>query len=294
MRILLMGKDGQVGAEFARLRLPGAQLIAAGRKECDLRQEPSIRALVRNIGPDAIVNAAAYTAVDLAEREPELCFSVNAEAPRVLAEEAAALGAALIHYSTDYVFNGEKREPYVESDPTAPLSVYGASKAAGERAIAATGAAALILRTSWVYGARGKNFLLTMLRLAREREELRVVDDQVGAPTSAAAIAQATARLLAGIGAGSIRTGETAGVYHMTAAGATSWCGFARAILEKRGGEKSGGAPATRITPISTAEYPAPARRPANSRLCNDKFERAFGFRLAPWPQQLEEVLETV
>lgn len=289
MRILLMGKDGQVGGEFARLRQPGAQLIAVGRAECDLREERSIRGLVRKIGPDAIVNAAAYTAVDLAEKEPELCFAVNAEAPRVLAEEAAALGAALIHYSTDYVFNGEKREPYEEGDETAPLSVYGASKAAGERAIAGTGATAFILRTSWVYGGRGKNFLSTMLRLAREREELRVVDDQVGAPTSAAAIAEATARLLAGILGGSIRAREAAGVYHMTAAGATSWCGFARAIFEK-----SGGAQRPRITPISTAEYPTPARRPANSRLCNDKFERAFGFRLAPWTEQLEEAMEKI
>ena len=214
-----------------------------------------------------------------AEEEPELCFAINAAAPRVLAEEAARLDALLIHYSTDYVFNGEKPEPYLESDPISPVSVYGASKAAGEAAIAETASRYLVLRTSWVYGAQGKNFLRTMLRLGAERSELRVVDDQVGAPTSASAIAEATARLVDS-------APDASGIYHMTAAGSTSWYGFACAILSAAMGPT-----APRMQPIPGSEYPTPARRPANSVLANDKFARIFGFRLPSWQQQLDEVL---
>src|SRR3984885_11930324 len=196
MRILITGKNGQVGGGSSRLYHPPGDVVAAGRTECDLSSEQSIRDLVRRVEPAVIVNAGAYTAVDQAEIERDLCYAVNAVAPRVLAEEAARLGALLIHYSTDYVFNGEKAQPYLESDPIHPLNVYGESKAAGEAAIAEATTRYLVLRTSWVYGAHGKNFLRTMLRLGAERPELRVVDDQLGAPTSAAAIADATARLV--------------------------------------------------------------------------------------------------
>ena len=257
-----------------------ADVVLAGRDECDLASEQSIRDLVRRVNPDVIINPAAYTAVDLAEREPELCFAINAAAPRVLAEEAARLGALLVHYSTDYVFDGEKPEPYLETDPIHPVSVYGASKAAGEAAIAETAGRYLLLRTSWVYRAQGKNFLRTMLRLGAERAELRVVDDQIGAPTSASAIATATAQLV------EQHPDPSPGIYHMTAGGSTSWCGFAREIF-------ASGVLANppQVQAIPSSAYPTPAKRPANSVLSNDKFAHTFGFRLPHWKQQLEEVL---
>jgi dTDP-4-dehydrorhamnose reductase len=284
MRILITGKNGQVGSELSRLYHPRADVVSVGRAECDLSSEHSIRDLVRRVEPTVIVNAGAYTAVDQAEVERELCYAVNADAPRVLAEEAARLGALLVHYSTDYVFNGEKPQPYLESDPISPVSVYGASKEAGEVAIAETGSRYLVLRTSWVYSAQGKNFLRTMLRLGAERSELRVVDDQVGAPTSAAAITAATAKLVEQYGA----PGATlpAGIYHMTAGGSTSWCGFARAIFDA--GVLS---VPPRVQAIPSSAYPTPAKRPANSVLSNEKFAHAFGFRLPPWQQQLQDVL---
>ena len=213
--------------ELSRLYHPLGDVVVTGREECNLSSEQSIRDTVRQVKPAVIINAGAYTAVDLAEKERDLCFAINAAAPRVLAEEAARLDALLIHYSTDYVFDGEKSEPYLESDPINPVSVYGASKADGEAAIAEVAGQYLVLRTSWVYAAQGKNFLRTMLRLGAERSELRVVDDQIGAPTSAATIANATARLAEQYA----EIPEAAGIYHMTAAGSTSWCGFARAIF---------------------------------------------------------------
>jgi dTDP-4-dehydrorhamnose reductase len=284
MRILITGKNGQVGSEFSRLYPPSGDVVAAGRTECDLSSEQSIRDLVRRVEPAVIINAGAYTAVDQAEVERDLCYAVNAVAPRVLAEEAARLGALLIHYSTDYVFNGEKPEPYLESDPINPVSVYGASKAAGETAIAEAAARYLVLRTSWVYSAHGKNFLRTMLRLGAERSELRVVDDQVGAPTSAVAIATATAQLVEQYAT----SGATlpVGIYHMTAGGSTSWCGFARAIFDA--GVLS---IPPRVQAIPSSAYPTPAKRPANSVLSNDKFAHTFGFRLPHWQQQLQGVL---
>ncbi len=286
MRILVIGKDGQVGHELSRLAWPGDDLVSVGREACDLSNQQSIRDLVRRVAPEIIVNAAAYTAVDKAETERELCFAVNATAPRVLAEEAARLDALLIHYSTDYVFNGEKSEPYLENDALDPLSVYGASKAAGEAAVAGAASRYLLLRTTWVYGARGKNFLLTMLRLGQDRPELRVVDDQIGSPTSAGAIATATARL---IGQYSLSAAAVpSGVYHMTAGGATSWCGFARAIFS------ADSSPKPNVLPITTADYPTPAKRPRNSVLSNDKFERTFGFRLTPWQTQIAGVLSAI
>lgn len=280
MRILITGKDGQVGGEFALLYRSRGDVVLAGRDECDLANPQSIRDLVRRVKPSIIINPAAYTAVDQAEREPELCYAVNAAAPRVLAEEAASLGALLVHYSTDYVFDGEKPQPYLESDPIKPVSVYGASKAAGEAAIAETASRYLVLRTSWVYRGQGKNFLRTMLRLGAERPELRVVDDQIGAPTSAAAIAAATARVV------EQHPDPPSGIYHMTAAGSTSWCGFAREIFGSGVLEKP-----PQVQAIASSEYPTPAKRPANSVLSNDKFAHIFGFRLAPWQQQLEAVL---
>src|SRR5580704_9715639 len=282
MRTLITGKNGQVGMELSRLYHPLGDVVVTGREECDLSSEQSIRDTVRQVKPAVIINAGAYTAVDLAEKERDLCFAINAAAPRVLAEEAARLDALLIHYSTDYVFDGEKSEPYLESDPINPVSVYGASKAAGEAAIAEVAGQYLVLRTSWVYAAQGKNFLRTMLRLGAERSELRVVDDQFGAPTSAAAIATATARLAEQY----VEITEAAGIYHMTAAGSTSWCGFARAIFA------AGVLPTQpRVQPIPSSDYPTPARRPANSVLANDKFAHTFGFRLPSWQQQLDQVL---
>src|SRR6201995_3665994 len=279
MRILITGKNGQVGTELARLYQSHPGVVLTGRDECDLSNEQSIRDTVQRVKPAVIINAGAYTAVDQAEKEPGLCFAVTPQAPRILAQEAARLGALLIHYSTDYVFNGEKAQPYLESDPIRPLNVYGESKAAGEAAIAEAGTRYLVLRTSWVYGAHGKNFLRTMLRLGAERPELRVVDDQIGAPTSAAAIAEATAHL--------VDSGpNTPGIYHMTAAGSTSWYGFACAILGAAMGPRG-----PRMQPIPASDYPTPARRPANSVLANDKFARTFGFRLPSWQHQLEQVL---
>lgn len=278
MRTLITGKDGQVGTELSRFYQSHGDVVLTGRSECDLSSEQSIRDVVRRVKPAIIINAGAYTAVDQAEKERALCFAINADAPRVLAEEAARLDALLIHYSTDYVFNGEKSGPYLESDPISPLGVYGESKAAGEAAIAEAGGRYLVLRTSWVYSPHGKNFLRTMIRLGAERSELRVVDDQVGAPTSAAAIAAATVRLL--------EQPAVTGIYHMTAAGSTSWYGFARAIFEA-------GTLANKplVQPIPSSAYPTPARRPANSVLSNDKFARTFGFRLPTWQEQLQQVL---
>jgi len=274
LRILLTGGSGQVGWELRKTLAPLGEVAAPGRADLDLRDPARIREAVRASNPDAIVNAAAYTAVDKAESEREAAFAMNATAPGVLAEEAKRNGALLVHYSTDYVFDGAKPTPYVEEDEPNPLNVYGASKLAGERAIAASGCRHLILRTSWVYGPRGSNFLLTMLRLARERPELRVVDDQVGAPTSSLAIARATAQVL--------RPGAH-GLYHLSAAGQTSWCGFARAILARAG-------LATPVRAIRTEDYPTPARRPRNSRLNCARLRADFGLALAPWEEQLAEV----
>jgi dTDP-4-dehydrorhamnose reductase len=280
LRILLLGKNGQVGWELARALAPLGEVTALGRAELDLADVPRLIATVRALQPEVIVNAAAYTAVDKAESEQDAAFAVNATAPRVLAEEAKRSGALLVHFSTDYVFDGAKATPYVEEDPTNPLNVYGASKLAGERAIAAAGCRHLILRTSWVYGPRGANFMLSMLRLARERPQLRVVDDQVGAPTSSRAIADATAAVLVR----AMASPGLEGLYHLTASGETSWCGFARAILARAGIEIP-------VVPIPTEQYPTPARRPRNSRLDCARLRAAFGVTLAPWQESLAEAM---
>jgi dTDP-4-dehydrorhamnose reductase len=291
MRILLFGSNGQVGAAFRGLGLRAEDhLIAVGREQCDLSDVSAVRRTVRQAEPDVIVNAAAYTAVDRAETDRDLCFAINAEAPAAMAEEAVAGDATLLHYSTDYVFDGSKAALWQEDDLTGPLNVYGASKLAGEQHIAATGACYAIFRTSWVYSNHGSNFLKSMMRLGGERPELRIVDDQRGAPTSAKAIAEATMRVLSGSAAsGRPAFGGAAlpaGIYHMTAGGATTWCGFARAIFAG-----SGLTPQPKVSAIASSEYPTPARRPMNSVLSNDKFQRTFGFRLPDWEKQLEQVL---
>lgn len=291
-RILLTGGSGQVGWELRRTLAPLGEVIAPGRDALDLSRPESLRNVVRQVAPALVVNAGAYTAVDAAEGDADLARRVNAEAPGVLAQEAAACGALIVHYSTDYVFDGRKSVPYKESDATGPASVYGSTKLDGERAVAAAGGPHLIFRTGWVYGLRGKNFLRTMLRLARERDELRVVDDQHGAPTWSRMLAEATAGVLAAVRSVdgfSIDPGRW-GVYHATAAGETTWCRFAAAILEADPGrhEQRCGAP----SPITTAEYPTPATRPRYSVLDNGRLAREVGIVLPAWETQLEMCME--
>jgi dTDP-4-dehydrorhamnose reductase len=249
--------------------------------DVDLAEPDSVRRTIRDARPEVVVNAAAYTAVDRAEAEREIAFAVNADGPRVLAEECARSGSMLVHYSTDYVFDGASAGPYAEADAVAPLNVYGESKAAGDSAIAQSGCVHAIFRTSWVYASRGSNFLRTMLRLARERKALEVIDDQIGAPTSARQIAEATTfalmRAKTAQGDASSIPRSFQGVFNLTAAGSTSWHGFAAAIFEL-----AGVAPQS-LKAIPSENYPRPARRPRNSVLANDRFERTFGFRLPDW-----------
>ena len=274
--ILLTGAAGQLGFELARLLTAHGEVEALDRAALDLADADAVAAAVRRVGPQIIVNAAGYTAVDRAESEPALADAINARAPAVLAEEAKRLDALLIHYSTDYVFDGNSREPYREEDQAKPLNVYGSSKLAGERAITAAGAAHLILRTSWIYGLHGQNFLLTMRRLAATRDELRVVADQFGVPNWSRVLAEATASL---VGRGPAALAEKTGIYHLSGRGRASWFDFARAIFD--------GDDRPRVVPITTAEYPTPARRPASAVLATDKFEAAFGFALPDWHEML-------
>jgi dTDP-4-dehydrorhamnose reductase len=287
VRILLTGANGQVGWELQRALAPLGDVIALDRRQLDVADPDSLRGQLRAVAPQIIVNAAAYTAVDRAESEPGLARAINAIAPGVLAEEAKRLDAVLVHYSTDYVFDGTKTAPYIEADPVNPMSVYGRTKLEGEQAIGATGCRHLTLRTSWVYGTRGHNFLLTMLRLARERPQLRIVDDQVGAPTWCREIAKATAALLSA----DLAASGADGLYHLTASGATSWFGFARAIFSSLELARLGVTPPA-LEAIPTSAYPTPARRPANSRLDCGRLERAAGIRLAPWDAALKRCLE--
>lgn len=285
--ILLTGVSGQVGWELRRTLAPLGRVVGLDSRALDLADETAIRRKVAEVRPRIIVNPAAYTAVDKAESEPERARLINAYAPGVLAAAARDCAAILVHYSTDYVFDGAKDAAYLEDDATRPLNVYGATKLAGEEAIRAAGVRHLILRTSWVYGARGGNFLLTMQRLMRERAELNIVADQIGAPTWSRLIAEATAQILAQClspARGADRP-EPWGTYHLTCAGETSWYGFAAAIAEL-------GGHATRLKPIPTADYPTPARRPANSRLDNGRLARVFGLRLPHWREALELCLE--
>lgn len=285
--ILLTGMSGQLGWELRRTLAPLGRVVAMDSRSLDLADPDAIRATVRGLRPRLIVNPAAYTAVDRAQSEPERAEAVNAQAPGILAEEAGRCGAILVHYSTDYVFAGDKEGAYREDDPTGPLNVYGATKLAGEEAIRTAGVRHFIFRTSWVYGLRGANFLLTMQRLMGERPELKIVDDQVGAPTWSRLIAEATAQVLAQClspARGADRP-EPWGTYHLSCGGETSWYGFASAIAQLCGYS-------TRLTPIPSSEYPTPARRPANSRLDNGKLERVFGIRLPDWLDALKLCLD--
>jgi dTDP-4-dehydrorhamnose reductase len=300
LKIVIVGRNGQLAWEAAQRFQGLGEIVCVGRPELDLTNIEGLREEVRRIRPLVLVNAAAYTAVDQAESEREAAMKINSEAPAAMAEEMKRLGGLFITYSTDYVFDGKKASPYSESDPTAPLNVYGASKLSGEKAIEAVGGSYLIFRTSWVYGARGKNFLKTILKLATERPELRIVDDQVGAPTWSRDLADATRKIIerlatrsssAGISMGEA-LGDRRGVYHMTAAGSVSWFGFATAILDemkKRGLSKGKLAD---IVPIPSSEYPTPAARPQNSRLCNDKLKSVFGVALPQWRTSLTAVMD--
>ena len=290
MKILLTGGNGQVGWELRRTLACLGEVVAVDSKEMDLADAEAIRRVVREVNPRIIVNPAAHTAVDKAESERDLAYAINATAPGILAEEAEKLGALLVHYSTDYVFDGSGNTPWREDDATGPLNVYGASKLAGEQAIQAACRRHLIFRTSWVYGARGANFLLTMRRLMRERPELKIVADQIGAPTWSRMLAEATALILAqhiSPARGPDRP-EPWGVYHMTNAGETSWHGFAEAIQALDGAESIAG-----LLPIPSGDYPTPAKRPLNSRLNNDKLERVFGVRLPDWWQALSLCMQS-
>ena len=285
MVILLTGKNGQVGFELARTLAPLGALHAHDRTTLDLADPDALVAACRAIKPDLIVNAAAYTAVDKAESEPEIAHAINAQAPGVLAEEAKRLGAVLVHYSTDYVFDGTKRTPYVETDATHPINEYGRSKIAGEKAIGAVGCKHLIFRTSWVYGPRGRNFLLTMLALAKAKDELRIVDDQRGAPTTSRFLAEATAAALRAIPA----QGVSSGIYHMAASGETTWRRFAEEIFRRSAGRP--GARIPRVVPIASAEYPTPALRPRYSVLSSAKLGTALGIGAPSWEELLAACL---
>jgi len=285
-KIMLTGKNGQVGWELQRALAPLGEVAALDRQQLDLANPDQIREIVREIKPNLIVNAAAYTAVDKAEEEPELAMAVNGIAPGILAEEAKRLNAAIIHYSTDYVFDGAKTTPYTEEDEPNPLNVYGRTKLEGERAVQAVGAPHLILRTGWVYGTRGKNFLLTILRLAQEREELRIVDDQIGAPTWSRMIAETTAQILA---PGYSSVVEKGCIYHLSAGGQTSWYGFAKAIVARISETST---QSVKLIQIPTSKYSTPARRPAYSLLSNAKLNGAFGLAMLDWDRALELVLE--
>jgi dTDP-4-dehydrorhamnose reductase len=303
--ILLIGNNGQVGRELNR-RLPQlGDVTSLGREQLDLSRPDEIRRVIRTLCPNLIVNAAAYTAVDKAEAEQSLARAVNTDAPGVMAEEANAIGALLVHYSTDYVFDGSKTSPYTEEDPTNPQNVYGATKLAGEIAVQKSGASHLIFRTAWVYGTEGRNFLLTILRLATQREELKIVRDQVGAPTTSREIARATTQILSQIcaqGIDSFSQSGASGVYHMTAGGRTSWFEFAQAILEQ-GKALDAAAPwfaaatnslpliTRQIIPIPSSEYPTPARRPAYSVLSNERLSQTFIVHLPDWQTQLHSIL---
>jgi dTDP-4-dehydrorhamnose reductase len=287
-RLLLIAKVGQVGWELQRTLAPLAQVRCVDFPEIDLTNGDSIRQWVRETRPQIIINAAAYTAVDKAETELDTAMKINGTAPGILAEEGRKLGALMVHYSTDYIFDGAKREPYVEADAPNPLGAYGRSKLAGDEAVRAAGGAHLIFRLCWVYGARGQNFMLTMMRLAREREKLRVVSDQLGCPTWSRLIAESTALALKQtLASGDL--GAFAGTYHLAASGVASWHAFADAIIKLMPDE---GKKCSAVEAISTQEYPTPAKRPAYSVLGCGKLEKTFGLRLPDWEESLRQVLE--
>jgi dTDP-4-dehydrorhamnose reductase len=306
--ILLIGKTGQIGRELSRLLPCVGEVTSLDRQQLDLSKPEEIRSAIRASRPHLIVNAAAYTAVDQAESEPELARRINAEAPSVMGEEAKRIGACLVHYSTDYVFDGLKTEPYEEQDPTNPQNVYGQTKLEGENAIQESGAPHLIFRAAWVYATEGRNFLHTMLRLMTQREELRIVRDQVGAPTLNTEIAEATTKILSQLcahGNCAISMSKVSGIYHMTAGGETTWFDFAQEILQEARtidpctpwfAAATNNLPliTRRILPIRTSEYPTPARRPAYSVLSNERLARTFSVQLPHWRKQLHSVFTSL
>jgi len=301
IKVLLTGARGQVGTELARELEGRAQIFIHDRATLDLSNPAEISKRVREAAPDVIINAGAYTAVDKAEGDEAAAHAVNAVAPGVLAEEAKAANALLIHFSTDYVFDGSKRTPYLELDAVKPLGVYGRTKLEGERAVAQSGCRHLTLRTSWVYGPHGKNFLLTMLRLGETRDELRVVDDQRGAPTSSRCLARLVRELLdrdANLDmldrAEVDKLAEHSGIYHATAAGETTWFGFAQAIFDEVGRCRKAAFKAPRLVPISTAEYPTPAKRPAYSVLSSSKLQSTLGVAIGDWRRGLQEAVSAL
>ena len=296
MKILLLGKNGQVGWELQRSLAPLGEVLALDRHSTpycgDLSQPERLAQTVLDWRPDVIVNAAAHTAVDKAESEPELARCLNATAPAALAQAAAQIGALLVHYSTDYVFNGQGDQPWKEGDATGPLSVYGQTKREGEQAIVASGCAHLIFRTSWVYAARGGNFAKTMLRLAAERERLTVINDQFGAPTGADLIADVTAHTIV---LTMINRKCLTGIYHLVAAGQTTWHGYAsHVIAQARLIQPDLALKVSEIAPVPTAAFPTPAQRPLNSRLATHKLQKAFGLVLSPWQQGVNRMLAEV
>lgn len=295
MRLLVTGANGQVGYELVRSLMPLGEVVALTRDDCDLVSADAIERVVAECRPDVIVNAAAYTAVDRAESEERLATIINGDAPAALAHAARAAGALLIHYSTDYVFDGSKGASWHETDPVAPLNAYGRSKLAGERAIAASGADYLILRTTWVFAARGANFVRTMLRLGAEREMLKVVADQFGAPTWARNIADATAHVVAGARRERVEGRFASEVLNLASQGDTSWHGFATEIFAEYARLRPDAALVIRsVEPIPAADYPTPARRPTNSRLDCGRLAERYGIRLPHWRQALSRCLEEI
>lgn len=302
MKLLITGCNGQVGWNLQRTLAPMGEVLAIDIDQVDLTDLDAVGRTVRDFAPDVVVNAAAYTAVDKAESEPDLARALNVAAPGKMAEECARTGALMVHYSTDYVYDGNKTEPYSEDDTTGPLSVYGATKLAGDQAILGSGCACIILRTTWVYDIRGKNFLRTILRLAKEKEELRVVGDQYGAPTWARMLAESTAIIIARSAERKNATKSwPSGLFHLTAGGRTSWAGFTKAILEDydelvdwpaETGEFGGELMAKHVVEITTDQYRTAARRPRNSVLSNARIKSEFGIQLPEWRQQLRLALQ--
>lgn len=294
MKLLLLGAGGQVGWELRRSLAPLGEVAALERQDCNLTDFTRLADTIRHAAPDIIVNAAAYTAVDRAEDEEELATAINARAVGIMAEEARRHDALLVHYSTDYVFSGDKDSPYTEDDPTGPINAYGRSKRAGEIAIGQTDCAHLILRTSWVYAARGQNFVRTILRLARERDELRIVADQIGAPSWARHIAEATARVIAQSARERQARSFASEIFHLTASGATSWYGFAQAILDHPGLQGPEGWQKPRLVPVTMQDYPTKAVRPRNSRLSNRRIDERFSIHLPDWTEGLRLCLQEI
>jgi len=291
-RILILGANGQLGVELQRCFAGYESVVSLGRDRCDLADFSQIRRAITDAQPEIVLNAAAYTAVDRAETEHDLALRINGEAAGVLAEETRKISALLVHYSTDYVFDGSKTTPWLEEDPPAPLNVYGSTKLEGERRIAQAGGKYLIFRTSWVFSLHGQNFLRTMLRLGGERDQLRIVNDQTGAPTSALAIATATREVLDRTSFEGPEGVESSGIYHMTCAGHTTWCEFAQAIFQRaRNSRQQGWAP---VTGIPSSEYPTPAVRPKNSILSNERLQTRFGVQLPTWESALDQTLLAV